>query len=64
MGKASRWGLSSNARRAIAIRGSVATSLDAPSQPDLRGRTALITGANAGIGLEASVSMRAWARRS
>ena len=28
-----------------------------PSQPDLRGRTALITGANAGIGLEASVSI-------
>ena len=28
-------GLSSNARRAIAIRGSVATSLDAPSRPDL-----------------------------
>jgi retinol dehydrogenase-14 len=27
------------------------------SQPDLRGRTALITGANAGIGLEASVSI-------
>ena len=28
-----------------------------PSPPDLRGRTALITGANAGIGLEASVSI-------
>jgi retinol dehydrogenase 14 len=35
----------------------VATSNDAPSQPDLRGRTALITGASAGIGLEGSVAI-------
>jgi retinol dehydrogenase 14 len=35
----------------------VPTSNNAPSQPDLHGRTALITGASAGIGLEASVAI-------
>ncbi|HEY2161045.1 MAG TPA: SDR family oxidoreductase, partial [Solirubrobacteraceae bacterium] len=39
-------------------RKAMATSIPgSPSEPDLRGRTALVTGANAGIGLEAAVAM-------
>jgi NAD(P)-dependent dehydrogenase (short-subunit alcohol dehydrogenase family) len=50
-------GSRSNARWAGAIGGDVPTSNNARSQPDLHGRTALITGASAGIGLEASVAI-------
>jgi retinol dehydrogenase-14 len=47
-----------NVSRYGTIAGAMATATSSPSShPDLRGRTALITGASAGIGLEAAVAI-------